>query len=366
MSSELKQGSSCDFSQLFLHDTPLIDTRSPGEFAKGSFPHALNLPLMLDDERAKVGTCYKQRGQDAAISLGHKLVCGEIKQQRVERWLEFAQAHPQGYLFCWRGGLRSQISLEWLQEAGVEYPRIPGGYKALRRFLIDQTEAIIQKRPLILLAGRTGSGKTHVLNSLPTSIDLEGLAHHRGSSFGKRPYGQPSQISFENQLAIALLKKTAASSHPLLLEDESSFIGRCSLPLSLYKQMKQSPRILLEVPLEDRVNTIQNDYIVELCNEYQQVHQEHGFDLFASMLRNGLQRIAKRLGGQSTQFIGQILEEALARQLSHGETAMHKIWIKELLVKYYDPSYDYQLSRNNQAILFKGNGQEVKEWFTQG
>ena len=171
MTNRISESNRSDFSQLFLHDTPLVDTRSPGEFAKGSFPHAVNLPLMLYDERAKVGTCYKQHGQVAAIALGHKLVCGEIKLQRVQSWIKFAQTHPQGYLFCWRGGLRSKISLEWLREVGVEYPRIPGGYKALRRFLIDQTEAIIQKRPLILLAGRTGSGKTHVLNSLPTSID---------------------------------------------------------------------------------------------------------------------------------------------------------------------------------------------------
>ncbi|MFT4937436.1 MAG: tRNA 2-selenouridine synthase [Paraglaciecola sp.] len=364
MPNKVDEYSSGDFSQLFLHDTPMIDTRSPGEFARGSFPHAVNLPLMLDDERAKVGTCYKQQGQAAAISLGHKLVCGEIKQQRVQRWTEFAQVHPHGYLFCWRGGLRSEISLQWLREVGIEYPRVPGGYKVLRRFLIDQTEAIIQARPLILLAGRTGSGKTHVLNSLPSSIDLEGLAQHRGSSFGQRPIGQPSQISFENRLAIALLKQTAASSQSLLLEDEGSFIGRCSLPLNLYKQMKQSPRILLDVPLEDRINTILNDYIVDLYDEYLSVYQEQGFGLFASMLRSGLQRIAKRLGGQRTMSISKILDEALARQLSHGETSMHKIWIEELLVNYYDPSYDYQLSRNEQPILFKGDADEVMQYLS--
>ncbi|MFT5676549.1 MAG: tRNA 2-selenouridine synthase, partial [Paraglaciecola sp.] len=166
-------------------------------------------------------------------------------------------------------------------------------------------------------------------------------------------------------LAIALLKQTAASSEPLLLEDEGSFIGRCSLPLSLYKQMKQSPRILLDVPLEDRINTILNDYIIDLYDEYLSVYQEQGFSLFASMLRSGLKRISKRLGSQSTLATSQILEEALGHQLSHGDTSMHKIWIKELLVKYYDPSYDYQLSLNEQPILFKGNADEVIQWLTQ-
>jgi tRNA 2-selenouridine synthase len=351
------------FRRIFIEDIPLMDTRSPSEFSKGSFPAALNLPLMLDDERAKVGTCYKQQGQEVAIALGHKLVAGEVKQQRVHSWQQFTQAHPQGYLFCWRGGLRSQIVQSWLQEEGVDYPRIPGGYKALRRFLIEQTADIVKRLPLVLLAGGTGSGKTALLNTLANSIDLEGLAHHRGSSFGQRPDGQPGQILFENKLAIALLKQTMQASAALVLEDESSFIGSCSLPLSLFQKMKVSPRVLVDVPLGDRVETILNDYIINLYSEYVEVLGEQGRQRFVDMLRSGLQRLSKRLGSEAYMSISAMLEQALKAQFDNAEVAGHRLWIRELLVNYYDPSYNYQLSRQQQSILFKGNKEEVLQWF---
>ena len=98
-----------EFLDIFLNDVPMIDTRAPVEFEKGAFPSSISLPLMTNDERALVGTCYKQQGQDKAITLGHELVSGDIKEQRVNAWLGFAEQHPQGYLYCWRGGLRSQL-----------------------------------------------------------------------------------------------------------------------------------------------------------------------------------------------------------------------------------------------------------------
>jgi len=126
-----------DFRQLFLQNVPLMDVRAPVEFAKGAFPQAVNLPLMNDSERQKVGTRYKQQGQAAAIALGHQLVRGKLKAARIDAWLAQVQAAPEGYLYCFRGGLRSQLVQQWLSEAGVQYPRVIGGYKAMRRFLID-------------------------------------------------------------------------------------------------------------------------------------------------------------------------------------------------------------------------------------
>lgn len=99
-----------DYKQLFLNDTPLIDTRAPIEFAKGAVPNATNMPLMTDEERTKVGTCYKHQGQQTAINLGHKLVSGAVKEERVQAWIKFAQQNPQGFIYCFRGGLRSKIS----------------------------------------------------------------------------------------------------------------------------------------------------------------------------------------------------------------------------------------------------------------
>src|SRR5690606_38752546 len=146
---------------------------------------------------------YKQLGQDAAIELGHRLVSGETKARRVAAWAEFAQNNPSGYLYCFRGGLRSQISQQWLEElTGVRYPRVIGGYKAMRAFLLGALQSAITECRFVVLGGLTGTGKTDVLRQLDNSIDLEAHAHHRGSSFGRHANAQPSQIDFENRLAI--------------------------------------------------------------------------------------------------------------------------------------------------------------------
>ena len=183
-----------DFRALFLDGVPMMDTRAPVEFTKGAFPGVVNLPLMTDLERQKVGTCYKQHGQDAAIKLGHQLVGGETKAHRVAAWAAFARANPHGYLYCFRGGLRSQIVQQWLHEAGIDYPRITGGYKAMRTFLLDTLEEAVAQCRFVVVGGMTGTGKTDVLAQLPDALDLEGHANHRGSSFGKRATGQPAQI----------------------------------------------------------------------------------------------------------------------------------------------------------------------------
>ncbi len=197
-----------DYRDIFLRDRPMMDTRAPIEFTKGAFPGAINLPLMTDDERQRVGTCYKLQGQQAAIVLGHELVSGAIKADRIEQWARFAQANPEGYLYCFRGGLRSQIVQQWLKtEAGIDYPRVGGGYKAMRTFLVETIEDSAKQCDFVLLGGMTGTGKTDVLGQLPNALDLEGFANHRGSSFGKRATAQPSNIDFENRLAVDVLKK---------------------------------------------------------------------------------------------------------------------------------------------------------------
>ena len=193
-----------DLLNIFLSNTPLLDVRAPVEFAQGAFPGAVNLPLMNDEERHEVGIRYKEAGQQSAIELGHSLVSGRLKDRRIQSWVEFANAHPDGVLYCFRGGLRSRITQQWLHEAGVDYPRITGGYKAMRRFLIDAIERLSQQARFVIVGGMTGSGKTDVIAALTHAIDLEGLAHHRGSSFGGHPDHQPCELlaakaaSFQN------------------------------------------------------------------------------------------------------------------------------------------------------------------------
>ena len=221
-----------DYRAILASDTPLIDVRAPIEFVQGAMPAALNLPLMNDDERAAVGTCYKRQGPDAALTLGHSLVNGETREARINAWREASLAHPEGYLCCARGGQRSHISQAWLKEAGIDYPLIRGGYKALRQTAIQVTIEQSQK-PMVLIGGCTGNGKTLLVKQHAQGIDLEGLAHHRGSSFGRTLTPQLSQASFENHLAVELLKKDAAR---WVLEDEGRMIG--SNHLSLWSKIR--------------------------------------------------------------------------------------------------------------------------------
>lgn len=362
-SSELD---SDDYFQLFLNDTPMIDTRAPIEFAQGAFPNSVNLPLMSDAEREQVGTCYKRQGQDAAIELGHRLVSGELKQQRVDSWREFARKHPGGYIYCFRGGLRSHTSRQWMKDAGIEYPLINGGYKAMRHFLIELTEQQSELRPWLVLSGRTGTGKTRVLDRLPhQSLDLEGLANHRGSSFGRRVTPQPSQINFENALAIRLLKLQQASSGCLMVEDESRLIGSLNVPLSLYQAMGQAPIAVLEEPMELRVDQVKADYVDDLSAEYiAHFGPEEGVQQYAQYMLASLDRVKKRLGGERHQQITAQMQAALDLQLQQGKTDLHRDWIEAMLGQYYDPMYDYQLDKKKDRVQFRGNQAAVQEWFS--
>jgi len=195
-----------DYRELFLSGRALLDVRAPVEFAKGAFPNAINLPLMSDDERHQVGICYKEKGQQKAIELGAQLVTPDLQAQRVQSWKDFVQANPEARLYCFRGGLRSRISQQWLADAGVQIPLVEGGYKALRTFLIEELQRLGQALSYTLIGGRTGNGKTLLIKRLGSTVDLEALANHRGSSFGSLPGPQPSNIDFENALSIELMR----------------------------------------------------------------------------------------------------------------------------------------------------------------
>lgn len=358
---------------LFLHDIPLMDVRAPVEFAQGAFPCAVNHPLMNDSERHDVGLRYKQQGQDAAIKLGNKLVSGEIKEQRIAQWQAFAREHPDGYLYCFRGGLRSRTTQQWLKESGVDLPLVNGGYKAMRRVLIDELEQSIADSRFIILAGKTGTGKTWLLKELSGAIDLEGFAHHRGSSFGRFPDGQPSQINFENSLAIALMKNRSRGLNQFWLEDEGRLIGSLSLPLSLQKKMKESPLVLLEEDLEYRISITLKDYVIDLERYYRNYTKQRDmqtsndntlesdapFKQFSSYLLDSLARIKKRLGGERYQKIEQQMQDALQEQKKSGNIDLHRIWIESLLTSYYDPMYEYQLENKQQQFVFRGNSHQI-------
>jgi tRNA 2-selenouridine synthase len=356
-----------DYRAIFLSGVPLLDTRAPVEFRQGAFPNTVNLPLMTDIERQKVGTCYKQKGQQAAIELGHKLVAGKTKQERIAAWEVFAKANPDGYLYCFRGGLRSQIAQQWLEsEAGISYPRVTGGYKAMRSFLIQTLDDALAECQFLIVGGMTGTGKTEVVTRFGNALDLEGHANHRGSSFGKRATPQPSQIAFENAFSVDILKKRAAGFSHFLLEDESHLIGACCLPQSLHEGMQRFPLVWLEDSLDSRIERILRDYVIDLSAEFIAVNgEEIGFSLFAERLLKNLAGITRRLGDERYQQLAAIMQQALDEQQKLGETGLHRVWIKRLLLEYYDPMYAHQRESKADRIVFMGNHTAVMEYLGQ-
>ena len=351
-----------DFPRLFREEIPLLDVRAPVEFARGSFPTAHNIPLLNDEEREAVGIRYRWQGRDAAIALGHELVANEEKEQRLSAWIEFTQRHPGLMLYCYRGGLRSTICQQWLSQAGVEVPRIAGGYKALRRFLIDTLELAARNANMLIVAGKTGCGKTHFINSLPNSLDLEACANHRGSAFGRRVRPQPAQIDFENQLACQLLNLVWQDQQRLVLEDESRAIGSLAIPVLFHQRMSESPLALIEESLQQRVDTIHLDYIQSNYLEFREYNPEQADELFAQSLTDSLARIERRLGGENFKIIRKLLNEALDTQLRQGSIDDHRLWIEALLTQYYDPMYDFQLAKKSDRIVFRGSKDELRDW----
>jgi tRNA 2-selenouridine synthase len=359
----MKRPDTDDFASLFIQEVALLDVRAPLEFEQGAFPGATNLPLMNDQERHQVGLRYKQVNQEAAIELGHELVSGDIKAVRLAQWKTFAQTHPEGYLYCFRGGLRSRISQAWLAEAGIEYPRIVGGYKAMRTFLLESLTKHIELSDFVLVSGLTGSGKTEVVQALSSTVDLEKLAHHRGSSFGKHATDQPVQINFDNSLAIALLRLHAQGKSRIALEDESRMIGRCALPLSLRDKMQTSSVVWLEEPMEIRVERILHDYVKDLGAQFAtKLGAEAGFNAFSARLLESLQNLIKRLGGERHARMAAAMQAALDEQQSKGTLDLHRDWIRPLLSEYYDPMYEHQRTSKLARVIFSGDRAAVTEY----
>ncbi|MEE4300209.1 MAG: tRNA 2-selenouridine(34) synthase MnmH [Pseudomonadales bacterium] len=359
----MRSVASSEFDALLLAHTPLLDLRAPVEFARGSIPRATSLPLLTDDERARIGTCYKRQGPEAARALGHEIVSGAVREARLRAWCAWCDAHPEGVLYCFRGGQRSHVVQDWLAGTGRHVALVEGGYKALRTHLLGRLEQLAGQARLAVVGGRTGTAKTGIIERLSRSIDLEGLARHRGSAFGRRVGGQPTPVDFENRLALRLLELRAADDAPIAIEDESRNVGRLSVPAELVANMSAAPIALVEMPLEFRVDVTLDAYVVGACSEHQAAAgEEAGFESFAAQLRDGLGRIRRRLGGARHDEIAALLEHALARHRDAGELDAHRGWIERLLVEYYDPMYDYQLEGKQDRVVFRGAVADVEAW----
>lgn len=303
---------------------PVIDVRSPAEFARGHIPGAVNVPLFSDAERAVVGTLYKQQSRDAAVLEGLRIVgpklASIVEQARV--------VAPDGRIsvHCWRGGDRSG-SVAWLLEkAGfAAVSTLQGGYKAFRNHVLA---ALQRPVPLRVIGGYTGSGKTDLLHTMRRSgervIDLEGLAHHKGSSFGAIGQAvQPTTEHFENLLWQAL--HTLGTKAPIWVEDEGRTIGRVHMPVAFFNNLREAPLYFLEVPFPLRVQ--------HLVNEYGPAPQEQ--------LAEAIVRIGKRLGPQHAK--------AALEALEAGD--LHAV--ATITLGYYDRSYSHDLASRDPARVHR-------------
>ncbi len=364
----MQLATSHNYEQILLQSSGLLDVRAPVEFEQGAFPSAANFPLLNDDERRRVGICYKQHGQQKAIEVGNQLVSGRLRQQRIERWINYAKQQSQTYLYCFRGGLRSRISQQWLYEAGIETTRVAGGYKALRKFLIDQINQAPEYFDFMLLGGLTGCRKTELVKSLPNGIDLEGAAYHRGSSFGAHALPQRSQINFENRVAIDLLKARQANRKSLAFEDEGRFIGSVDIPKIIFNQMRNAPLVVVEQSLEQRLKQLLREYIVEMEQEFEALYpddRELAFSGFSDYLLSSLLRIRKRLGGARWEMLHRSMQQALQTHKTSGSTEAHLQWLTPLLTQYYDPMYTSQIQNRGDMVVFRGDYSACRQFLRE-
>lgn len=335
----------------------LLDVRSEGEFRKSSTPCTLLAPLLSNEERHAVGLCYRERGREAAIALGHRLVSGAIRHARIEAWVEGVSSRRACALFCARGGLRSEISQRWLAEAGIDLPRVTGGYKALRNWCLHTLETTAAELPLEVIGGRTGSRKTVLLSELLLSgesgdqraIDLEALAAHRGSAFGATASPQPSQATFENALAFEVARGARGRHVPIFVEDESRRIGMRALPEKFFERMCHAPLVVISAPLEARAREIQRLYVDPYLHSSLELEQ---------VLLERLTRISRSLGGERFHEAQSRMKRAFVSQ----NTEDHLEWITYLLNEYYDPLYDKHLSKKRDRVVFQGSFSEVQEF----
>lgn len=301
---------------------PIFDVRSPSEFQRGHIPGAINLPLFDNSDREHIGLTYKKFGQQAAIREGLDVV-GPRLRLLVET-VDQATNSKKIILHCWRGGMRSE-SVGWLlQLCGYEVILIEGGYKAFRQFALATFE---QEFQFFILGGYTGSGKTDILKRMPDFdqqiIDLEGLARHKGSAFGSLgEAAQPTQQQFENSLALQLRKSNRH--RPIWLEDESRRIGSCSLPLTIWQQMRRAPLFVLEIPADYRTVNLMKDY----------------GKFSPAQLGEAVEKLARRLGDQNMRYALELLAN---NNLSDC--------CQFLLEKYYDPMYAYGISQRDEQQI---------------
>ncbi|MCD6069461.1 MAG: tRNA 2-selenouridine synthase [Bacteroidetes bacterium] len=317
----------------------IVDVRAPIEYFKGHIVNALNIPLFDNMERAEIGTMFKQQGKEKAVTRGLEIVSPKLVSFVNE--VKALSKSKNVFVYCFRGGMRSN-SFAWLMNtSGLNAQILKGGYKAYRNHILDNFG---QTRKMILLGGKTGSGKTDILKELEQQeyavIDLEKIAHHKGSAFGaiNEQKQNPQQV-FENELYQAFINKE--SPKPYILEDESQSIGYNKIPQPLWQQMKQAPIIKLDIPFDMRVQKLVEDYTTTDTDA----------------LKLCVTKIAQQLGPLNTKLCIMHLDKGQLEDVAR------------ISLSYYDKSYEYKYGDKKGRITElrldtvdpKANAEKVKQ-----
>lgn len=309
---------------LKLHENKqliLIDVRSPSEFEDATIPGSLNIPLFDDAERAEIGTIYKQVSMQAAKDRGLEIVSAKLPAFIKS----FERLQGQKAVFCWRGGMRSKTTATVLSLMGIRAYRLTGGFRAYRKWVVGKLEQMSLQQHAYVINGRTGSGKTAILQKLKEEglpvIDLEAMAGHRGSIFGGIGRKGHNQKTFEALLVTELLK---LGDRPFfLVEGESKRIGKAVLPAFLMEKKETGTQLLIQIPLEERVRNILTDYRP----------WEHREEVLAAF-----SRIRSRIHTPIAKHIELALEQERYEEA-----------VQLLLEYYYDPRYEFAISQYAHA-----------------
>ena len=305
----------------------IIDARSPSEYAEDHLPHSLGMPVLSDEERARVGTLYKQVSAFEAKKLGAALVSRNIADH-VERHLMDKPKSWRPLVYCWRGGQRSGAFSHILREIGWDAQRLQGGYKAWRRHVIEQLDLLPPSFRFRVVTGATGSGKSRLLEAIAARggqvLHLEELAAHKGSVLGSLPdTPQPAQKGFESQLLAALTAQDPA--RPVFVEAESRKIGRLQVPDALLAAIRGAPGLRIEAPLAARVEFLLHDYDYAVADPAWLV-----------------ERLGHLRGLQSN--------EILARWQTLIAAGAFPVLVEELLTQHYDPLYQRSQAHNYDSF----------------
>lgn len=345
------------YKHIILSGATILDVRSEGEFKAASLPNSINVPILNDEDRHLVGIEYKEKGSGSATKLGHQLVSGEKKERILKAWKDVIDESELVVLLCHRGGLRSQITKRWVAERyNIKLPRLTDGYKAFRNFILSSLDGNKINVPSLILNGNTGSRKTDLINRLSMGIDLEGLANHRGSAFGRGVVQQPSQATFENRLGFALIKMLEKKPGFIVYECESKGIGSVNIPNSFYDYMYSGRSVFLTLDLEDRISAIYETYIVEDRVAYIDSYgRDEGRKLWRDRLLTALARIKPKLGNEGYDYCLRNLHEAI----EEDSEEKHRLWLGYLLEKYYDPMYMRSIKKKEPSYEKVGSAEEL-------